>query len=121
MAHLEKKKIFGDDRGSLIVIENIPNFEIKRVFYIYDAKDVRGGHRHKKTNQVLICVKGSCDVYSCDGKIEQVFHLDSPEKLLFIDAIDWHEMFNFSDDAVLLVLSSELYDADDYISKKYEL
>ena len=60
MAEIIRLRTFTDQRGSLSVVEDEIPFPIRRVFYIYDVDDsVRGGHRHKKTIQAAICVKGS--------------------------------------------------------------
>lgn len=121
MAHLINLKTFIEDRGKLTVIEVLP-FQIKRVFYIYGVDDsVRGKHRHKKTNQAIICIKGSCDVYNYDGNREELFHLNSPNKCLILFTEDWHLMYSFSKDAILLVLASERFDEKDYIFKPYKL
>lgn len=112
-------KINGDERGSLIALEqnkNIP-FSIKRVYYIFDNKNsvVRGCHAHKKLKQVLICVNGSCNIKMDNGFESTIVKLDSPSEGLLIDSFIWREMYDFSFDAVLLVLASELYDPSDYI------
>ncbi|MDA7704904.1 FdtA/QdtA family cupin domain-containing protein [Rickettsiales bacterium] len=109
----------GDLSGSLISLEedvNIP-FDIKRVYYIFDAKkDVRRGfHAHKNLKQVLVAVKGGCKILLDDGKNKSNIKLDSPNKGLLIKDVVWREMYDFSSDCVLLVLASELYDEDDYI------
>ena len=111
--------INGDDRGSLIAVENnkeIP-FKIKRIYYIFNTqKNVsRGFHAHKKLKQVAICVKGKCHMVLDDGKSRESVWLDSPEKGVFIQDLTWREMHDFSDDCVLLVLASELYNESDYI------
>lgn len=109
----------GDDRGNLVILEgnkNIP-FSIKRVYYLFDLQsDIpRGFHAHKELVQVAVCVKGRCDILMDDGKSKEVVRLDSPAKGLLIDVMQWHEMQNFSDDCVLLVLASDVYDEADYI------
>lgn len=117
-----KKYVFqphGDDRGQLIAIEenkDIP-FPVKRVYYIYDtAEGVRRGfHAHKNLKQILICVHGSCKIHLDDGKDTQEVVLDKPWEGLYIEHNMWREMYDFSPDAVLLVLASELYDESDYI------
>lgn len=111
--------IKGDNRGSLISLEqnkNIP-FDIKRIYYIFNTKsDVRRGfHAHKNLKQVLICVSGSCKVLVDDGQSKENILLDNPDKGLLISGLVWREMFDFSDDCVLIVLASELYDESDYI------
>ncbi|GMN99929.1 sugar 3,4-ketoisomerase [Parageobacillus thermoglucosidasius] len=112
-------KIMGDERGSLISLEqnkNIP-FEIKRVYYIFNTKKGvrRGFHAHKKLKQVLIAVKGSCKIHLDDGFDTKEIVLDNPSKGLYLDSLVWREMYDFSDDCVLLVLASEFYTEEDYI------
>lgn len=110
----------GDDRGKLTVIEKVIEFEIKRVYFMYSLSDLqRGGHRHKKTVQALVCVHGSCVVENNNGKEKESFLLNEPNKCLIIYEEDWHTMKDFKDDAVLLVLASEYYDANDYIYEEY--
>ncbi|MEZ8120600.1 FdtA/QdtA family cupin domain-containing protein [Vibrio splendidus] len=109
----------GDDRGSLVALEgnkNIP-FSIKRVYYLFDLQsDIpRGFHAHKELVQVAVCVKGRCDILMDDGKSKEIVTLDSSEKGLLIDVMQWHEMRNFSDDCVLLILASDYYDESDYL------
>ena len=113
----------GDKRGSLIACEqghNVP-FDIKRVYYIFATKKnvTRGKHAHKKLKQILICVSGSCDVLTEESQVKETYHLDSPNQGLYIDGLVWREMFNFSPDAVLLVLASEYYNEQDYV-RSYE-
>ncbi|MFD1992696.1 sugar 3,4-ketoisomerase [Paenibacillus nicotianae] len=112
-------KELGDERGALTVIESMNNipFDIKRVFYIYGtASGIRRGfHAHHKTRQVLISVAGKCKVHLDNTKRKKEVELDSPTKALILEPNDWHEMYDFSPDCVLLVLASELYQAEDYI------
>lgn len=112
---------FGDERGSLVVIEsnkNIP-FDVKRLYYIYDAKpDIpRGFHAHKELKQIAFCLKGKCKMLMDNGIDKQEIWLDQPNKGLLIPPMMWHEMHDFSDDCVLLVLASDFYDESDYIRK----
>ena len=109
----------GDARGQLIAIEakkDIP-FDVKRVYYIYDTKEGvrRGFHAHKKLQQILVCVHGSCKIHLDNGSEAQEVLLDKPFEGLYISSGTWREMYDFSSDAVLLVLASELYDESDYI------
>lgn len=41
--------------------------------------------------------------------------LEKPYEGVYVPNYMWREMFEFSDDAILLVLASELYDENDYI------
>ena len=121
MAHLLNLKTFTDKRGNLTVIEKVIPFAIKRIFYIYGVDDSRrGGHRHHKTMQAAICIQGACKIYNDNGKEESVFNLDSPDKCLIINPEDWHEMYDFTKDAILMVLASEEYHEEDYIFKSYK-
>ena len=124
MAHFIEIKTKKDERGFLSVIESIRDipFEIKRIFYIYGVgkNAVRGGHRHKRTRMVLICVSGSCVVVTNNGSCEKSYLLDSPKKGLLLEPEDFHKMHDFKKDTVLLTLASEYYDQDDYIHEDYK-
>ncbi len=121
MASLLDLKTFTDKRGNLTVIEKIIPFDIKRVFYIYGVdSSVRGGHRHKKTIQAAICIKGSCRIVNNNGKVAEDYFLNAPNKCLLLQPDDWHTMDQFSDDAILMVFASEYFDADDYIYEPYK-
>lgn len=109
----------GDERGTLIALEQMKNvpFEIKRVYYMFNTGHGvrRGFHAHKCLKQILVCVKGSCKILLDDGTQKAEVLLDRPNKGLIIDSHIWREMFDFSEDAVLMVLASQLYDESDYI------
>ena len=111
---------FSDQRGNLTVIEKIIPFDIKRIFYIYGVdSSVRGGHRHRKTIQAAVCIKGSCRVYVNNGHQEAHVTLNHPKKCIILEPEDWHTMDNFTPDAILLVLASEFFNPEDYIYEKY--
>ena len=101
--------------------KDIP-FKVKRVYYMYDTgKDVtRGFHAHKKLEQILICIYGSCKIRLDNGFEKKVVPLEKPYEGLYVSNSMWREMFDFSEDAVLMVLASELYDEADYI-RSYKL
>ena len=109
----------GDDRGQLVALEEnkeVP-FNIKRVYYMYDTGEGvhRGFHAHKNLQQILICVHGSCKIRLDNGKEKKVVVLDKPYEGLYVSNNMWREMYDFSKDAVLMVLASQLYDENDYI------
>ena len=109
----------GDDRGHLVIVEggqDIP-FEIKRVYYMYDTREGvrRGFHAHKSLEQILICIHGSCKVLLDNGTEKKVIPLEKPYEGLYIANNMWREMFDFSPDAVLMVLASEVFNEADYI------
>jgi hypothetical protein len=121
MAYLIDLTTHTDGRGNLTVIENNLPFGIERVFYIYGVdKSERGGHRHHKTIQAAVCLQGECKIYNNNGTIQQVFHLDKPSVCVVLMPEDWHKMYDFSENAILMVLASEKFNELDYIFKKYD-
>lgn len=120
MAHFICLKKYCDDRGSLAAIQNsdLP-FEIKRVYTITNPQGIRGGHRHKKAIQAIVCLSGSCVIYNNNGKKEEEFALDDQAKYLILEPEDWHLMKDFKGNCVLQVLASEEYDINDYIDTPY--
>lgn len=110
----------GDERGHLVIVEGMKDipFEIKRIFYIYgsDANVVRGQHANLKSEFVLINVAGKSKVKVKDGLgNEAVFSLNRPHTGIYLPKMIWKDMYDFSEDSVLLMLSSEYYDAGEYI------
>lgn len=114
----------GDERGNLVAIEGgatIP-FDICRVFYIYgtDSNAVRGQHANKNSEFVLINVAGSSKVRIRDGVEENVIELNKPLMGVYIPKMIWKDMYDFSQDSVLLVLTNTHYDEGEYIRDYYE-
>jgi dTDP-4-dehydrorhamnose 3,5-epimerase-like enzyme len=112
-------KSLGDGRGELFSIEgnqNIP-FEIKRVYYMFGMQsDVpRGFHAHKELQQVAICIKGSCKLVMDDGTKKQQVLIGKPNTGIVIDKLIWHEMHDFSEDCILMVIASDSYVESDYL------
>ena len=109
----------GDDRGKLVVVEGMKDipFEIKRIFYIYgsDTTVVRGQHANRRSEFVLINVSGSSKVRVRDGQKDEVFILDKPHTGIYLPEMLWKDMYDFSEDSILLVLASEGYDSSEYI------
>lgn len=108
-----------DKYGHLTPIEgkkNIP-FEIKRVYYItkVDKDIVRGHHSHKELHQILISLNGTVKIKVKNPLEEEVIELNKSSEGLYIGPMIWREMYDFSEDAVLLVLASEYYDESDYV------
>ncbi|WP_288842413.1 FdtA/QdtA family cupin domain-containing protein [uncultured Deefgea sp.] len=113
----------GDERGALVALEenkNIP-FPIKRVYYLFgtQAGVRRGFHAHKQLHQAAIVMRGSCRFHLDDGKEKIELLLDNPAQGLLIEPLIWHEMYDFSEDCVLMVLADDFYDESDYL-RSYE-
>lgn len=109
----------GDERGQLVALEEMKDipFEIKRVYYMYDTGEGvrRGYHAHKALEQILICIHGSCKILLDNGTEKKIVSLEKPYEGLYIANDIWREMYDFSPDAVLMVLASDYYNEEDYI------
>ncbi len=108
-----------DIRGRLAAGEvdaELP-FVPKRVFMVYDVPsiEVRGEHAHRTLEQLLVCVHGALSVVVDDGERRIEHRLDDPTKALYIPPRVWGIQYAYSRDAVLMVLASDPYDADEYI------
>jgi acetyltransferase-like isoleucine patch superfamily enzyme/dTDP-4-dehydrorhamnose 3,5-epimerase-like enzyme len=116
---LHRMPLVEDLRGLLSFGEaqaHVP-FEIRRYFLVFGVagEHIRGEHAHKHLHQFLICVHGRCNVVADDGSNREEFVLDRPDIGVHIPPMVWAAQYRYSKDAVLLVLTSDRYDADDYI------
>ena len=105
--------------GSITALNNGVEilFDVKRIYYLYDVPggESRGGHAHKKLQQLIIAVSGSFDLIVNDGEAKRTFHLNRPNVGVLMPSGLWRELNNFSSGSICLVLASEEYDEDDYI------
>lgn len=112
-------KEIGKDHGKLIAIESGLDtpFQIKRVYYLTSLNPAipRGFHAHKELVQIAFCLAGSCDMVFDSGSEKQTVRMDNPSRGILIKPLIWHEMHNFSEDCVFMVLASEHYDEQDYL------
>lgn len=110
---------FVDQRGSIVIgeIGNQLPFLVERFFSISDVPEgePRGIHAHKVCHQFLICLAGSVKAMVDDGEIREVVNLNRPDIGLYMPPLTWGAQYDYSADAVLLVLASHKYDANDYI------
>ena len=109
----------GDEKGQLVVVEgskDVP-FEIKRVFYIFGTQDntSRGMHANRTSEFFFVNVCGSSKIEVDNGISTITYVLDTPHVGLYIPKMYWKRMFDFSKDSILLVLSSHIYDPNEYI------
>ena len=109
----------GDERGKLVVIEGEEDtpFRIERCFYMYgtDSEKVRGNHANINSEFVLVNVAGKSKVMVTDGTQRVVVELNKPMEGLYIPKMIWKEMYDFSEDSVLLVMASTHFDESEYI------
>lgn len=116
---VEFSKIGSPSLGYISVAEAQDDFpfEIRRVYWTYYTPNevTRGGHAHKRLEQLIFAVSGSItfDVEDANG-INHTFELDKPHIGLYLPPLTWREI-KFSHNAVLLCLASEVYEEEDYI------
>lgn len=116
MANILELPTRTDSRGSLTVLEKVLPFELKRIYWIYDLNnESRGKHRHKITWQAMVCMQGKCEILIKKHQNSEIYILDKPNEVLLLEPDDWHEMKNFENNPILLVMASHVYDPNDYI------
>lgn len=108
-----------DPRGNLSFIEgqeHIP-FDIARVFWTYDVPggQTRGGHAYRSNEEVIIALSGSFDVVVVNSEGSKRFSLNRSYSGLYLPALTWRHLENFSTNAIALTLASKGYDVQDYI------
>lgn len=110
--------------GKLTVIESLKQipFSIKRIFYIYEVNSdkIRGQHANRNSDFVMFVVKGNVKVKVFDGNEYKTMMLEDPSRGLFIPKMIWKDMYAFSKDCILMVLTNEYYDENEYIRDKEE-
>jgi hypothetical protein len=115
---LDIRTIF-DHRGSISFIEAGIDigFPIRRVYWTYDvpSRSTRAGHAHYRLEQIYVAISGSFDVLMDDGKMTRTIHMNHPDIGLALRPGIWRKIINFSSNACLMVLASDLYDESDYI------
>jgi len=103
--------------GSSTGLVNNGDFDVRRVFYLYDvpADSERGGHSHYQARELIVAAAGAFDVVLDDGKYRRTYHLDRPYQALYVPRGLWRELNHFSGGAVCLVLTTELFAEADYV------
>jgi oxalate decarboxylase/phosphoglucose isomerase-like protein (cupin superfamily) len=124
---MEKAKLVSlpkilDKRGNLSVIESdnqIP-FTIRRTYLIYDVPggEVRGGHAFLEQKEMIVALSGSLDIIVFDGVKEQKFSLNRSYQGLYIPNGLWRHMENFATNTLVLVISNNNYNENDYVRNK---
>lgn len=121
MAHLINLQTITDTRGSLTVIERVIPFEIKRIFYVNGPERfAHSGNRRPSMRQAVICLKGSCLITSHTGSEEQHFVLNTADQCLLLAPEDRHQMREFSDESILMVLASEPFEPEEHLHEPFQ-
>lgn len=115
-------KTVPDDRGDLHFLEELKDvpFEVKRLYWIHNIPEqqVRGGHAHRSSSQVIICLKGCAEVVLEDPSGEMItYTLSKPNQGLLIPPMWWGKML-FQEEALLLGMASDEFSESDYIRDK---
>lgn len=118
-ARLIKLPTVVDLRGALSFAEvekQLP-FVARRFFLVYDVPgpEVRGEHAHKSLHEFFVCLRGACTVMLDDGTVREEVRLNSPSVGLYIPPQFWRVHYQYTADAMALVLASHEYDANDYV------
>lgn len=108
-----------DTRGNLSFFQ-YPNqlpFPILRAYWIYDVPggEARGGHAFKEQQEFIVALSGSFDVILHDGRFKKKFALNRSYYGLYIPAMQWRHIENFSTNSLALIVSDKKYSANDYI------
>ena len=119
MEKLQKLEIatFVDDRGTLSALElkDFIDWKVERIYYLTDVKKARGGHAVRHEKKIYICVKGCVKAKFHDGKQWIEYELKGPNDAVYMKEMCFRDFYYFSDNAVLLAVSSVNYKPDDYI------
>ena len=115
---IELNKIL-DDRGNLTFIEQFKDipFTISRVYWVYDVPggEIRGAHAFKKQKEFIVALSGSFDVVLDNGNGENRYHMNRSYYGLYVPAMHWRFLDNFSTNSVALVLTDQIFSENDYI------
>jgi len=115
--------VVADPQGNLAFAEaerHVP-FPVARVYYVYDipATARRGGHAHRKLEQVVFCLSGAMEMAVDDGGSRRTFRLDDPSVGLYLPPLVWQDIGAFVEGTVYMVLASARFDESEYI-RDYE-
>lgn len=120
---LVRLQAFDDPRqGNLCIAtaEREVPFHFPRLFFMHGLKAGmrRGDHAHRAQHQFLVAMHGAFDVAWVNAKGAGRFSLSDPRQGLHVPPLTWITVEARSDDAVCLVLASDVYDEADYIRNR---
>ena len=96
-------------------------FDVMRIFWLTSLQEDqwRGRHAHRESILGTFVVNGRCRLTLDNAREKQVVELRENGPGLIISPWIWHDLYDFSSNAVVLVLASTLYTEAEYI-RDYE-
>ena len=109
-----------DSRGFLIALDrnqSLP-FDVRRVYCIYQgrAKSVRGEHA-TSAHCALVPLRGVVHVDLDNGQEQTALRMTRPDQALCLHAGVWLRLRDFAEDAIVLVVASQLYAESEYFDR----
>lgn len=111
---------FHDSRGFLGVLEEMGSeFNAQRIYWLdnFLAGTIRGEHAHRNLNQILIQIRGRCEILLDDSVSKEIFILDQTSEYgIFVPRGIWRSIKSFSNDSLLMVVANMIFDPNDYLN-----
>lgn len=117
-----KIKTLQNDKAAygFIELKDFVDFAVKRVYYIHNCLEATGQHCHKEEKELFVMQTGACTAIIDSGAGKEDVRLETGDAI-YVGNYVWHGFKDFTDDAMVLALSSTNYSEDrsDYI-ENYE-
>jgi hypothetical protein len=112
MSYIININTYRRDEVDLTVLENVFDEPIQRMFFLTNLKkdSIRGGNTTTNSYEGIICIKGSCKVNVIRDNVLNKYFLENQNTCLIIEPYDWHEIYQFEEDSILLAFSNMKYD-----------
>jgi hypothetical protein len=108
----------GGPAGRIVVLQEGPSLplDLVRTFVVLPNADGgdRGHHAHRACGQLMVCLRGVCDVTCDDGSTRRSWRLADQTTGLYVPPSIWAEQ-RYGLDSMLLVACDRPYEEDDYI------
>jgi len=112
-------ELFANNNGSLMVCQDkfLSEFKFSRLYSISDVPsgENRGLHAHKTLDQIFFALSGNFVLTATDGVLSDQIKLTKGSHGVYMRHGLWRELSDFSEDAICLVLASDVYNESDYI------
>lgn len=104
------------DEIDLFIYENLLPTPIQRIFFLKElqSNSIRGGNKSNIGYEGIICIKGYCKVKIIKNDIEEIFSLDTPAKCIIVEPDEWHQVYDFQEDSIVMAFSDRLYNPEEY-------